>query len=152
MTLHELWNLLSKITTLHLHAVSFEPQKPVWKGEAAGRVVQSKADGGALIFSESGEWNFSEKPKIKFFNVYRWRLVTGDEILELSHLRNGLDSPVHLLDFKKAADGTWHSREPHICVDDLYAAVLSVRENSISVKWAIRGPAKKQIVECLYQT
>lgn len=150
MNLSALWDSLSQVKTLNLHAVSFDPQKPVWKGDAAGRVVLSKINQDTLIFSESGEWNFSEKPRIKFFNVYRWRLA-ADEILELSHLRNGIDSPVHLLDFKKADNGNWHSGAPHICGEDIYAAILSVKEDLISVKWSIDGPAKKQTVECLYR-
>jgi hypothetical protein len=149
MKLSALWKLLSQVKTLNLQAFSFEPEKPVWTGRAAGLVALSKTNPDLLIFSESGEWNFSEKPRIKFFNVYRWRKAEN-EILELSHLRNGLDAPVHLLDFKKDADGNWHSLRPHLCVEDRYAAVLSVKENSISVKWTIDGPAKKQIVECLY--
>lgn len=146
MSLSVLWALLLRVKTLKLVASSLQP---VWSGDAEGRVDLSELNQDVLIFSEAGEWNFPEKPRIKFFNVYRWR--RRGEILELSHLRNGMHSPVHLLDFKKAGDTQWRSGKPHVCGEDLYAAVLSVEENSIRLKWTIEGPAKRQTVECLYR-
>ena len=147
MTSTLLWKLLSQIKTLKLDAVSVEPD---WSGQAEGRVSLSTVNRHTLIFSESGEWNFTEKPRIKFFNIYRWRM-RSEETLELAHLRHGMDSPVHLLDFKKTDADKWYSEKPHVCVEDLYSAVLSVKENSIFLKWTIDGPAKKQTVECLYR-
>lgn len=140
--------MLSQIKTLKLTAASLEPK---WDGIAEGRVNLSKTSQNVLVFSETGEWNFTEKPKIKFFNIYRWKRFSEDEILELSHLRNGKDNPVHLLNFKKAGEKEWHSQQPHLCHEDIYSAIISVKKDSISLKWKIDGPAKKQTVVCFYQ-
>lgn len=152
MSLSILWDLLSQVKFLRLHAVSLNPRQAKWSGTAEGRVRLTEISPDALIFSESGEWNFAEKPRIKFFNIYRWQRRPEEGVLELSHLRNGMDSPpVHLLDFEKTGDTHWHSKKPHVCREDLYAAVLSVEENLIRLKWTIDGPEKQQTVECFYE-
>lgn len=147
MNLSELWSSLSQVKKLNLNALSLQP---AWSGEAEGLVDVSNVGDDVLIFSESGEWNSGNKPVIKFFNIYRWRFVS-DAILELAHLRNGMDSPVHLLDFKKAGDSEWHSKKPHLCREDIYNAVLLVEKDSILLNWTVEGPEKKQTVKCLYQ-
>ena len=147
MSLSILWNRLLRIKNLRLEAESFQP---IWRGIACGQVVLSEINQNTIIFSESGEWDFAEKPKIKFFNIYRWRKA-GNEILELSHLRNGLDFPVHLLDFKQTSEREWRSEKPHVCREDLYGAVLLIENDKISLKWTIKGPTKSQIVESIYQ-
>ena len=151
MTFSALWDLLSQVKTLELRAESLQPQQPKWSGSAEGRVNLSKINRDTLIFSESGEWNFAEKPRIKFFNIYRWRRLAKDRILELSHLRHGIDSPVHLLNFKKTNASLWRPDKPHICGEDIYAAELLIEKDSIRLKWSIEGPAKNQTVECLYK-
>lgn len=147
MLLTDIWQLLSQVKTLTLNAASIEPE---WNGIAEGKVNVSKINDDTLVFSESGEWDSEVKPRIRFFNIYRWRFIS-DEILELSHLRNGMDSPVHLLNFKISDDWQWHSEKPHLCREDVYAAVLSVEEDSILLNWTIEGPAKRQSVRCFYQ-
>jgi hypothetical protein len=148
MLLSDIWQLLSRVKTLTLNAASIEPE---WNGIAEGQVNVSKINGDTLIFSESGEWNSDVKPRIRFFNIYRWRLMP-DEILELSHLRNGMDSPVQLLNFKISDGGQWHSLKPHLCREDIYTAVLSIeRDTIILLNWTIEGPSKSQSVRCFYQ-
>lgn len=149
MSLAILWKRLLQVNKLKLRAESFQPRKKSWRGNARVLVVLSEIDRGNLVFSESGEWDSAEKPKIKFFNVYRWRRIQNDN-LELAHLRNGADSPVHLLDFKQMAKTEWISEKPHVCREDLYAAVLLIEEDAVRLKWTIDGPNKQQIVECVY--
>lgn len=153
MSLSNVWKRLLKITNLELSAVeNFQSQnnQPAWSGNARGQVFVSAPDSETLIFDESGEWDFPAKPQIKFFNIYRWR-KTENEILELSHLRHGVDSPVHLLNFKQISETFWRSESPHVCREDLYSADLFLDENEMRLTWKIYGPAKKQIVECFYR-
>lgn len=153
MSLSTIWKRLQEINTLELDAAeNFRSQnnQPAWSGRARGQVFVSAPDKETLIFDETGEWDFTEKPKIKFFNIYRWRKAEN-EILELSHLRQGVDSPVHLLNFKQVSEIFWRSESPHVCREDLYSADLSLEENAIRLSWTIDGPAKKQKVECIYK-
>jgi hypothetical protein len=148
MNLSFLWQRLSHIKTLELQAVSLQPE---WKGTALGDVTLTEINQDILIFSETGEWNAETRPRIKFFNIYRWRRDENGN-LELSHLRNGIDmAPVHLLNFKQTDDYNLHSLQPHYCHQDVYTASLSITENIIELEWSIIGPAKKQIVKCLYR-
>ncbi len=152
MSLSNVWKRLLQVKSLKLNAVeNFQSQnnQSSWSGCARGQVFVSAPDSETLIFDESGEWEFSEKPQIKFFNIYRWR-KTENEILEISHLRHGLDSPVHLLEFKQISETFWRSITPHVCREDLYSADLFLDEKEIRLIWKIDGPAKKQTVECLY--
>lgn len=146
MSLETLWNRLLKIKKLDLKAESLQP---VWRGNAQGQVVLSEIGAKSFVFTESGEWNFIEKPKIKFFNIYLWEKAEN-ETLKLSHLRNGKDAPVHLHDFKQTAEYQWKSEAPHVCREDLYAAVLLIEKDLIRLNWTIDGPSKKQNVESLY--
>jgi hypothetical protein len=142
-----LWKLLSEVKTLELHAASLQPK---WHGTALGKVVLSTENPDILIFSETGEWNSGDSPRVRFFNIYRWRMA-GKGILELSHLRNGINSaPVHLLDFKQTGNLKWHSEKPHLCHEDVYTATLTIAETVIELDWNIKGPAKNQTVKCFY--
>ncbi len=90
MKLFDVWNFLSQVKTLELHAASRQMPDKNWSGTARGQVNLSKTNQDIIIFDESGEWIFGEKPAVKFFNIYRWTRQTDSKKLELSHLRNGI--------------------------------------------------------------
>ena len=71
-------------------------------------------------------------------------------MMRLEHLRFGEDHPVYLFDLGPAGEREWRSVSPHLCGEDCYAAVLTVRDDGIVLRWSVDGPRKQEAIEYTY--
>ena len=112
----------------------------------SGIVSVEPEPGGALIFRESGVWDYGpEFSGTRFTDVLRWTLdPTGDGV-HLEHLRRGTDRPVPLVHL------TWsgvqlESVAAHRCGHDLYSARLRRVSGEVELEWTVRGPGKGYVM------
>jgi len=146
LTQERLWDMLCRVGALSFAARSKLPNG--WNGTGVGTVEARQVKDGVLTFTESGVWHPEVGRETRFTNVFRWT-VAGD-VVRLEHLRFGEDHPVFLFDLVPAGEREWRSASPHLCSEDCYAAVLTVRDDGIGLRWTIDGPRKQETIEYVY--
>jgi hypothetical protein len=109
---------------------------------------EAPRDSETIICEESGYWKSQDRTKpFSFRNIYQWEF--GNSSFTLSHLRQGEDAPVQLLEFTQD-EGRWLAKDPHICGEDTYAGVLELDEHLLNLKWSVKGPEKDYHLEIEY--
>ena len=153
MTLYELWELLGRVWELlgRVRTLSFvaRSDRPGgWNGAGSGTVVVRQGGEGTITFAEAGVWRPEGGRDIRFRNVFRWS-VAG-EAVRLEHLRFGEDHSVYLFDLAPAGEREWRSVSPHLCSQDCYAALLTIRADAVVLRWSVDGPRKQETIEYTY--
>lgn len=105
-----------------------------------------------ITFHEAGLWTSLDHQTIDFRNIYQWSLSDMEDTIRLTHLRYGIDAPVHLVDFLSLGADRMQSFQPHICGADRYSASLSAAGDRIYLGWTIQGPSKNDTLDCIYLT
>ncbi len=126
--------------------------KTDWAGRGEGS-VRIEHDGDIVRFYESGHFALqSAQPSqtIPFSNVYRWSFFA--DRVSLHHERRGADAAVWLFDLVTSDnDGdVLISDQAHVCVDDLYAARLTIDSDGFHLDWTITGPRKNERLHYRY--
>ncbi len=148
-----LWQRLKTISRITFESQSCHADQH-WRVSGSGKVVVECPDDSRITFSETGSWTAESGLSLNFSNRYRWHRTRSDNIIRLQHLRQGETHPVELVEFVPQSDSScdlsWKSRSPHICNDDTYHAEIILKEQALSLKWTISGPAKSEWVHCIY--
>jgi hypothetical protein len=101
-----------------------------------------------IICEEAGFWKEQDHAKpFSFSNVYQWQFSHSS--FTLSHLRQGEDSPVQLLEFTHN-QGRWLAKDPHVCGEDTYVGELELDDHLVNLKWYVKGPEKDYNLEIEY--
>lgn len=146
------WNLLGQVQSFKLTASTKNQRSFFNKATATGCVRISGSGSGVMTFHETGSWTSIDRQTIDFRNIYRWSLSDSRDSIRLTHLRYGINNPVHLVDFVSLDADIMQSIQPHHCGSDRYSASLSVAGDRILLSWTIRGPAKNDTLDCIYLT
>lgn len=140
------WKQLERVaaftTTTHSHTI-----QESWSRRGSGEVKVEKKDR-ILIFHEKGAWE--EDSIVNFSNAYRWTLDLKRSIISLEHLRQGIKSPVPLLDFHPASPHLLSSKESHFCGADIYFGKVMAEKDKLWLKWRVIGPKKNLEINCKY--
>lgn len=114
-----------------------------------------------IVFLEQGRFQLEGQPaSVNFTNRYRWRVSPDGEALSLSHERRGRDAAVFLFDLipdLQRGPDHYISREAHLCIDDLYAATLTIVRDEdnqpcgFDLDWRITGPRKDEHLAYRYR-
>jgi hypothetical protein len=144
--LEQLWKRLGSVRALSFVARSEKPYG--WNGKGSGTIVVQRPSEEMMTFTESGTWQPGVGRDIRFSNVFPW--TRAGDVLRLEHLRFGEDHPVYLFDLAPTGEREWRSASPHQCREDCYAAMLTVRDDNIVLRWSIHGPQKQESIEYIY--
>jgi hypothetical protein len=144
--LERLWDMLGRVRSLSFVARS--GKSGGWNGTGVGTVVIRRPGERTMIFTESGTWRPEVGTEARFGNVFRW--TWAGELLRLEYLRFGEDHPVFLFDLAPGGEREWRSVSPHQCSEDCYAAVLTICNDNIVLRWSIDGPRKQEAIEYVY--
>ncbi|MHC4323394.1 MAG: DUF6314 family protein, partial [Planctomycetota bacterium] len=85
-----------------------------------------------------------------FHNIYRWQFEWDAGVIRLEHLRHDPNRPVFLLDLTPADEATFESVSPHRCGADFYTATVKFGDDSIDLRWQVKGPKKDMEIRCMY--
>ena len=117
-----------------------------WNGTAEG-TVEVLQNGENLVFQEIGRFTpQSTGSSFNQTNVYRWDFL--DDSVNVYHERRG--DPVFLVNLI-FDNGSWKTRESHLCVKDLYTLTLTRRADDVLAVWEIAGPRKDERLEYVYR-
>ncbi len=144
-----LWHRLKTISRIEFESKSIHDDID-WNVSGSGKVVVECPDDNLITFSESGSWTADSGLSLNFSNRYRWHRTTSDTVIRLQHLRYGDLHPVELVELMLQSDLSWKSLSPHICKNDAYRAEITLRENDVLIEWTISGPAKSELLSCIY--
>src|SRR5262245_1358088 len=147
-SIEEIWALLRGVRALRFEAHT--EAATGWEGAGAGCVAVSEPAPGVIVFEEAGRGQQRGHRELAFSNVFRWAPV--GEALRLEHLRFGPEQPVFLFDLAPRPDGTWGEVSPHECREDCYSASLRAQGQHLLVRWAVRGPRKREVIEYVYSS
>jgi hypothetical protein len=147
-----IWKLLGRVQSLTLTAATKDRTNFFHNATAAGSVAVSVKGSRVITFHETGSWTSIDHQTIDFRNIYRWTLSDLEDTIRLAHLRDGIENPVHLVDFASLDKDTMRSIRPHNCGADHYSASLSAAGDRILLDWTIQGPAKEDTLACVYLT
>ena len=113
-----------------------------------GKVEIQTPDPSVIIWKESGVWD-DGYGSLEFFNVYRWSWLQNEK-LRLEHLRYGEDNPVQLVELINSQKNHWETDLPYVCAKDTYSLTLKCINQTLFLKWKIKGPKKDQISTLCY--
>lgn len=144
-----LFSLLQQIQTFEFNSSTKGKSQTGWNGSGNG-TVSTKVKQDCVFFKEDGFFKLDiSSQQTKISNEYIWKQISPNKI-KLSHARFGYDNAVTLFNLIKISDNIWQSEEAHVCVDDLYSAKLTIKEDLIKLSWNISGPKKDETIEYLY--
>ncbi|MEL7168398.1 MAG: DUF6314 family protein [Bacteroidota bacterium] len=150
-TLDLLWQRIATIRSLYFDAKSTSATG--WTGRGKGQVIVSQPSDDALGFEESGLFTPGRGEPFVFHNVYRWtRNADTSPLIQLEHLRFGVNHPVLLFDLAPETPTLWRSTAPHVCGDDRYTARLDIEPDHLRLTWIIKGPAKAESLVYRYES
>ena len=147
-----IWDLLCRVQSLLLTAATKDRCSFFNNAAASGSVGVSMTGSKVITFHEAGLWTSLDHQTIDFRNIYQWSLSDMEDTIRLTHLRYGIDAPVHLVDFLSLGADRMQSFQPHICGADRYSASLSAAGDRIYLGWTIQGPSKNDTLDCIYLT
>lgn len=142
----DMWEQLGNVAVVQFKAESFSGIG--WDGAAIGVVKVSKPETNVIVFEESGQFRKPDGKELNFRNVFRWTRI--EENIRLEHLRFGADNPVFLFDLTCDENGVWREIIPHPCRDDCYAATLRIEDNTVLVRWTVRGQKRNEVIDYIY--
>ncbi|MGA0367920.1 MAG: DUF6314 family protein [Kiritimatiellia bacterium] len=120
---------------------------PQWKRKGSGQArFQISPD--LLQVEESGKWWEAEATRESGHSFMKsFRLEKDpDKVLHYSKSTPSGER-LELLRLIRGPDGVWTSPEPHLCIDDVYRAALSLEgRDGFSLTWWSRGPAKNYVL------
>jgi len=147
-----IWDLLGQVQSLTLTATTKDQRNFFHNAIAEGNVEVSRTESKVITFHEAGLWTSLDHQTIDFRNIYQWSLSDMEDTIRRTHLRYGIDAPVHLADFLSIGVDRMQSFQPHICGADRYSASLSAAGDHIHLRWTIQGLSKNDTLDCTYLT
>ncbi|ABK90569.1 hypothetical protein IBE20_08730 [Francisella tularensis subsp. novicida] len=121
-----------------------------WNGHGHGTVIVQQNDN-TITFKEDGSFKLDSSTKVlSISNEYIWQKIDTNRI-SLSHARFGYSNLVKLFDLIRIDDNLWQSEQEHVCVDDLYSAVIEIFTDQIKLDWQILGPKKDEKITYNYK-
>lgn len=129
---------LMTIATATLHAEG-RTGSTRWMRTGSGTVEVATRRGDTIDWSETGEW--SERGTVFGYRT-RLRWTFRGAQIDLAHLRQGPNAPVHLATLDLNAHGALIPRTPHLCGDDQYLAEVRLDDRSLTLGWRATGPKK----------
>ncbi|GEM_PF-1854746 len=143
-------------TAVQTVAFSFEslseaPGTP-WQREGKGN-ARFEGAGERLQVEETGVWwdrNTGSGKHHAFRKLFQLER-NGSECIR--YLKPAPDGDLQeLLTLVPGKNGGWHSPEPHLCVDDIYRAELSLdTSDTLHMTWWSEGPQKNYTLHTHYQ-
>ena len=150
--LETIWDLLGQVQSLTLTATTKDLRNFFHNATAEGNVEVSRTGSRVITFHEAGLWTSIANQTVDFRNTYQWSLSDLEDTIRLTHLRYGIDNPIHLVDFVPIDADIMQSFQPHNCGADRYSACLSAAGDRILLSWTIQGPSKNDSLHCIYLT
>ncbi|APC92392.1 MULTISPECIES: DUF6314 family protein [Francisella] len=116
-----------------------------WKGYGHGTVTVQQ-NNNSICFKESGSLKLNISDKVlNISNEYIWQSIDSN-LISLSHARFGYNNLVKLFDLIRIDDNLWQNQQVHVCIDDLYSAIIEIFTDQIKLKWQISGPKKDELI------
>jgi len=147
-----IWNLLGQVQSLTLTATTKDRRNFFHNATADGNIEVSRTGRRVITFHEAGVWTSIVNQTVDFRNIYQWSLSDLEDTIRLTHLRYGIDNPIHLVDFVPMGADIMQSFQPHNCGADRYSASLAAAGDRILLSWTIQGPSKNDMLLSLYLT
>ena len=150
VTLTDAWERLCAVRSLRFSAKSND-RKSGWDGTGTGTVRVAVTADSTVTCTERGTWEVDSGRQLDFNNIYRWTFDWDAGAIRLEHLRHDPNRPVFLLDLAPTDEATFESVSPHRCGADVYAATVRFGNNSVDMRWRVRGPKKHSVICCMYE-
>jgi len=150
-TLKMVWDKLQQVQTLCFSAKSKCLGQPSgWNGIGKGSVELKQAEEHQLIFQERGSWVSEENKHFEFSNVFRWTFKSESGVIQLEHLRFGIQNPVFLFSLIPIDAHTLESLDSHVCNGDSYFGQLRCDRHYVQFNWRVIGSKKNEEIDYVY--
>lgn len=140
-------NILTYLSKIQLFNLEYRCFLTNSFSKGNGVVVITKKSSRSLVIYEKGEWVNLDKNVSKFTNVYSWVANKTNDILLLSHQRQGLHQP--LFDFCCEKQLELEAINNYSCGKDLYKAQLKFNQ-TLQLDILVRGPKKHFLLSYNY--
>ena len=146
--LDALWQGLIGFSKLAFSSQASKPSS--WNGSGQGAISIEQPDEHSIVFRETGTWQSNNGLPGQWNNIWQWSRYPSKNTIGLTHLRFGIDKPVYLFELVAQDAHLWQASHPHSCGKDSYTASISLRKESITMRWSIQGPHKNATLHYRY--